>query len=78
MTAQKTRSIFDTLCRTRVLISNDNSTVINLTLPIVLVALIISPWLLIGGALVALALGCRMDVAGPAAQQSADAGSTQL
>lgn len=71
MTAQKTHSILDTLCRTRVQIANDNSTIINLNLLCALVALLVAPWLVIGGAIVALALGCKLDVVRPGEQQAA-------
>ena len=76
MTAQKTNSIFDTLCRTRVKVENNEATIVNLNLLFTLIALLVAPWLVIGGALVALAMGYKVDVVRPGEQQAA--GSTQL
>ena len=71
MTAQKTNSIFDTLCRTRVKVENNAATIVNLNLLFTLIALLTAPWLVIGGALVALALGYKVDVVRPGEQDAA-------
>ena len=71
MTAQKTNSIFDTLCRTRVKVENHAATIVNLNLLFTLIALLTAPWLVISGALVALALGYKVDVVRPGEQDAA-------
>ena len=52
-------------------VENNAATIVNLNLLFTLIALLTAPWLVIGGALVALAMGYKVDVVRPGEQDAA-------
>jgi hypothetical protein len=54
--------LFSFLYRTRILITKDNVTIVNLSILFSLIALLVAPWLVVVGAIVALALGYRFSI----------------
>lgn len=59
MSSQKTGSIFTTLYANRITVAKDSQPIVNLSLLFCLIALLTAPWLVIGGAIAAVALGYR-------------------
>lgn len=57
MSAEKTNNIFHTLYATRIIVRRNGESIINLSLLFCLIALLCASWLVIGGAIAALALG---------------------
>jgi len=61
MTAEKNTGIFATLYCTRILVNKGSAPIVNLSLLFCLIALLTAPWLVIGGAIAALALGYKFS-----------------
>ncbi len=54
--------LFSLLYRTRIMIKKGESTIVNLSVLFSIIALLCAPWLVIIGAIVALALGYRFSI----------------
>ena len=54
--------VFSALYRTRIMVTKNNITIINLSVLFSVIALLCAPWLVIGGAIVALVLGYKFSV----------------
>ena len=63
MKATGNNGIFSTLYCTRIRLFKGETPIVNLSLLFCLIALLVAPWLVIGGAIVALALGYRFTTA---------------
>ena len=63
MTAEKNTGIFATLYCTRILVNKGSAPIVNLSLLFCLIALLTAPWLVIGGAIAAVALGYKFSIA---------------
>ena len=63
MSSEKSNSIFNKLYATRIIVKRANTTIVNLSLLFSLIALLTAPWLVIGGAIAALALGYKFHYA---------------
>lgn len=59
---QKKTGIFSLLYRTRLLVTKGNSQIINLSILFSIISLLCAPWLVIIGAIVALALGYHFSI----------------
>lgn len=70
MSSEKTNSIFTKLYANRICVKRSNTPVINLSLLFCLIALLTAPWLVIGGAIAALALGYKFSYVSGAAEFS--------
>lgn len=69
---QKKTGIFSLLYRTRLLVTKGNSQIINLSILFSIIALLCAPWLVIIGAIVALALGYHFSIDRDAAEFDRD------
>lgn len=63
MTTEKNTGIFSTLYGTRICVKKDSAPIVNLSLLFCLIALLTAPWLVIGGAIAAVALGYKFSIA---------------
>lgn len=72
MANQKANSIFTTLYANRIAASKNGTPVINLSLLFCIIALLTAPWLVIGGAIAALALGYKFSYIRSAAEFGAN------
>ena len=59
----QTGSLFSFLYRTRVKVSKDSVSILNLSLTFMLLSLLFAPWLVIIGGIVALVMGYRFNIA---------------
>ena len=63
MTTEKNNGIFSTLYGTRICVRKGSAPIVNLSLLFGLIALLTAPWLVIGGAIAAVALGYKFSIA---------------
>ena len=63
MSSEKTNSIFHALYANRIIVKREGTTIINLSLIFGIIALLTAPWLVVGGAIAALALGYKFNFA---------------
>lgn len=61
MSSEKTNSIFNKLYANRVIVRRDGMPIINLSVIFVIIAFLTAPWLVIGGAIAAMALGYKFN-----------------
>lgn len=61
MSKEKTNTIFNSLYANRIIVKRNGSPIINLSLIFSLIAFLTAPWLVIGGAIAALALGYKFS-----------------
>ena len=61
MSSEKTNRIFNNLYANRILVKRNGAPIINLSLIFCLIALLTAPWLVIGGAIAAMALGYKFS-----------------
>lgn len=61
MSKEKTNHIFNSLYANRIIIKRNGAVIINLSLIFGLIAFLTAPWLVIGGAIAALALGYKFS-----------------
>lgn len=59
MSAEKKNGIFAALYCNRVTVTREGSTIVNLSLVFFIIAVLVAPWLVLGGAIAALALGYK-------------------
>ena len=62
MSKEKTNHIFNSLYANRIIVKRNGVTIINLSLIFGLIAFLTAPWLVIGGAVAALALGYKLSI----------------
>ena len=61
MSKEKTNTIFNSLYANRIIVKRNGAVIINLSLIFGLIAFLTAPWLVIGGAIAALALGYKFS-----------------
>ena len=61
MSKEKTNTIFNSLYANRIIVKRNGAPIINLSLIFGLIAFLTAPWLVIGGAIAALALGYKFS-----------------
>ena len=67
MSSTKSNHVFNKLYANRITVTRNGSVIINLSLIFALIAFLTAPWLVIGGAIAALALGYKFSYASHAA-----------
>ena len=63
MSSAKANHVFNKLYANRITVTRNDAVIINLSLIFVLIAFLTAPWLVIGGAIAALALGYKFGYA---------------
>ena len=61
MSAENTNRVFNKLYANRVVVRREEATIANLSLIFVIIAFLTAPWLVIGGAIAAVALGYKFS-----------------
>ena len=72
MSSTKSNHVFNKLYANRITVTRNGSVIINLSLIFALIAFLTAPWLVIGGAIAALALGYKFGYARNAADFVSD------
>ena len=72
MSSEKTNSLFNKLYANRIVFKREGATITNLSLLFCIIAFLTAPWLVIGGAIAALALGYKFGYARNAADFVSD------
>ena len=72
MSAENTNRVFNKLYANRIVARREDTTIANLSLIFVIIAFLTAPWLVIGGAIAALALGYKFGYARNAADFVSD------